>query len=158
MGRGARGCDSVRCMDAAEWVTQPFGGDAIEWAALVLRIAVGVIFIDAGLGKFRRGIGGFSGWLESLGIPMARVAGPGVATLELVGGAMIFLGLMTSWIAIPLALNMVVATWVNKFKEGAPFQGSSEQQGYELDILLGLACVALVLSGSGALSLDRLIG
>ena len=145
-------------MDAAEWVTQPFGGDAIEWAALVLRIAVGVIFIDAGLGKFRRGIGGFSGWLESLGIPMARVAGPGVATLELVGGAMIFLGLMTSWIAIPLALNMVVATWVNKFKEGAPFQGSSEQQGYELDILLGLACVALVLSGSGALSLDRLIG
>lgn len=144
-------------MDAAEWVTQPFGGDAIEWAALVLRIAVGVIFIDAGLGKFRRGIGGFSGWLESLGIPMARVAGPGVATLELVGGAMIFLGLMTSWIAIPLALNMVVATWVNKFKEGAPFQGSSEQQGYELDILLGLACVALVLSGSGALSLDRLI-
>lgn len=144
-------------MDAAEWVTQPFGEDAIEWAALVLRIAVGVIFIDAGLGKFRRGIGGFSGWLESLGIPLARVAGPGVAALELVGGAMILLGLMTSWVAIPLALNMAVATWVNKVKEGAPFQGSSDQQGYELDILLGLACVALVLSGSGALSLDRLI-
>lgn len=144
-------------MDAAEWLTQPFGKDAVDWAALVLRIAVGVIFIDAGLGKFRRGIGGFSGWLQSLGIPMARVAGPGVAALELVGGAMIFLGLLTSWVAIPLALNMAVATWVNKFKEGAPFQGSSEQQGYELDILLGLACVALVLSGSGALSIDGLI-
>ena len=144
-------------MDAAEWLTQPFGQDAIDWAALVLRIAVGVIFIDAGLGKFRRGIGGFSGWLQSLGIPMSRVAGPGVAALELAGGAMILLGLMTSWIAIPLALNMAVATWVNKFKEGAPFQGSSDRQGYELDILLGLACVALVLSGSGDISIDGLI-
>lgn len=144
-------------MDAGDWLSQPFGEGAIEWAAFVLRIAVGVIFIDAGLGKFRRGISGFSGWLDSLGIPMARVAGPGVAALELVGGAMLLLGLFASWIAIPLAANMLVATWVNKFKEGAPFQGSSDRQGYELDILLMAACVALVLTGGGPASLDSLI-
>ena len=144
-------------MDAAEWLTQPFGSEVLEWGAIPLRIALGIIFIDAGLGKFRRGIGGFSGWLESLGVPLPRLAGPGVATLELSGGAMLIVGLLVPWIAIPLALNMVVATWVNKFKEGAPFQGSSDQQGYELDVLMVFACVALVLLGAGPVSLDSVI-
>lgn len=144
-------------MDVGEWLSQPFGGEVLDWAAVPLRIALGIIFIDAGLGKFRRGIGGFSGWLESLGIPLARFAGPGVASLELVGGALLIVGLMVPWVAIPLALNMVVATWVNKFKEGAPFQGSSDQQGYELDVLMVFACVALVLLGAGNVSLDSVI-
>ncbi len=143
-------------MDAAEWLTQPWGEGALEWASVVLRIALGIIFIDAGIGKFRRGIGGFSGWLADLGVPMARVAGPGVATLELVGGLLLLAGLLTSWIAIPLAANMVVATLVQKFKNGAPFQGG-DVQGYELDVLMVFACVALILLGAGPLSLDSVI-
>lgn len=144
-------------MDVAEWITQPFGGGNIDWAAVPLRIALGVIFIDAGLGKYRRGISGFSGWLASMGYPMARLTGPGVATLEVVGGSLLLMGLLTSWLAIPLALNMVVATYTNKVKVGAPFQGSEEGQGYELDVLMVLALVGLVLLGSGPLSLDSLI-
>ena len=143
-------------MDAAEWLTQPWGEGALAWASVVLRIALGIIFIDAGIGKFRRGIGGFSGWLADLGVPMARVAGPGVATLELVGGLLLLAGLLTSWIAIPLAANMVVATLVQKFKNGAPFQGG-DVQGYELDVLMVFACVALILLGAGPLSLDSVL-
>lgn len=143
-------------MDAADWFTQPWGDDALEWASVVLRIALGVIFVDAGIGKFRRGIGGFSDWLSDLGIPMARIAGPGVAVLELVGGLMLLAGLLTSWIAIPLAANMLVAAWVQKFKNHAPFQGG-DVQGYELDVLMVFACAALILLGAGPLSLDSLI-
>ncbi len=143
-------------MDAVEWLTQPWGEGALAWASVVLRIALGIIFIDAGIGKFRRGIGGFSGWLADLGVPIARVAGPGVATLELVGGLLLLAGLLTSWIAIPLAANMVVATWVQKYKNGAPFQGG-DVQGYELDVLMVFACVALILLGAGPLSLDSVI-
>jgi len=143
-------------MDAADWLTQPWGEDALEWASVVLRIALGVIFIDAGLGKFRRGIGGFSGWLPDLGIPMPRYPGPGVAALELVGGLLLLAGLLTSWVAIPLAANMVAATWVQKFKNNAPFQGG-DVQGYELDVLMVFACTALILLGAGPLSLDSLI-
>ena len=115
-----------------------------------------MIFIDAGVGKFRRGITGFSGWLESLGYPMGRQLGPVVATTEIVGGLMLLAGLLVSWVAIPLALNMLVATYTNKFKEGLPFQGGSDKQGYELDVLMVGACVALILLGAGPASIDSL--
>ncbi|MDE2988038.1 MAG: DoxX family protein [Chloroflexota bacterium] len=144
-------------MDVGDWLTAPFGGDVLEWASVPLRIALGIIFIDAGLGKFRRGIGGFSGWLESLGVPFPKLAGPGVATIELGGGILLLAGLLVPWIAIPLAINMMVATYVNKFKEGLPFQGSSDKQGYELDVLLVFACIALILMGAGPASIDSLL-
>ena len=144
-------------MDVGDWLTAPFGGDVLEWASIPLRIVLGVIFIDAGLGKFRRGISGFSGWLESLGVPLPRLAGPGVASIELGGGILLLAGLIVPWIAIPLAINMIVATYVNKFKEGLPFQGSSDKQGYELDVLLVFACIALILMGAGPASIDSLL-
>ncbi len=143
-------------MDVAEWRAQPFGGGNIDWASVPLRIVLGVIFVDAGVGKFRRGIDGFGAWLESLGYPMGRRLGPLVATTEIVGGLMLLAGLLVSWVAIPLALNMVVATYTNKVKEKLPFQGGSEQQGYELDVLLVGACVALILLGAGPASIDSL--
>ncbi|MYE06245.1 MAG: DoxX family protein, partial [Chloroflexi bacterium] len=80
-------------MDVGDWLTAPFGSEVLEWAPIPLRIALGIIFIDAGLGKFRRGIDGFSGWLESLGVPFPRLAGPGVATIELGGGILLLAGL-----------------------------------------------------------------
>ena len=144
-------------MEVGEWLAQPFGGDVADWAAVPLRLALALVFIDAGLGKFRRGISGFSGWLESLGVPFPKLAGPGVATIELVGGVLLFIGLLVPWVAIPLAINMLVATYVNKFKEGLPFQGSSDRQGYELDIVLVFACIALILLGAGEISVDALL-
>ena len=51
---------------------------------------------------------------------------------------------------------MLVATWVQKTKLGAPFQGG-EVQGYELDVLMLLACVALIFLGAGPVSLDSVI-
>lgn len=144
-------------MDVGEWIAQPFGAGNIDWASVPLRIVLGVIFLDAGIGKFRRGIGGFGGWLESLGYPFGRQLGPVVASLEVVGGTLLLAGLLTSWVAIPLAFNMVVATYTNKFKENLPFQGSSDRQGYELDVLMVGACVALILLGGGPASIDSLI-
>ncbi len=144
-------------MDAAEWLTQPFGGGNIDWASVPLRIVLGVVFIDAGLGKFRRGIDGFSGWLESLGYLMGRQLGPMVAATELVGGVLLLAGRLVSWVAIPLAVNMVVATYTNKVNENLPFQGSSDKQGYELDVVIVWAAVALIFLGAGPVSIDSLI-
>ncbi|HJN92759.1 MAG TPA: DoxX family protein [Dehalococcoidia bacterium] len=144
-------------MDAAEWLTQPFGGGNIDWASVPLRIVLGVVFIDAGLGKFRRGIDGFSGWLESLGYLMGRQLGPMVAATELVGGVLLLAGRLVSWVAIPLAVNMVVATYTNKVNENLPFQGSSDKQGYELDVVIVGAAVALIFLGAGPVSIDSLI-
>ena len=139
-----------------DWLTEPFGAQTGDWAALPLRIGLGVIIAYAGWGKWRRGIRGFGNWLEGLGFPQAQRTAPLVATLELVGGLLLLAGFATSWVAIPLAANMVMASGTQKFKLGAPFQGG-EVQGYELDVLMVLGCVALILLGAGPLSIDGAI-
>jgi len=139
-----------------DWVTQPWGLQNIDWAALPLRIALGVIFVDAGFGKWRRGIRGTGDWMDSLGIPFPHLAASAVATLELVGGLLLLAGMLVSWVAIPLALNMLVATYISKVNLQMSFQGG-EKQGYELNVILVAACVALILLGAGPFSLDSLI-
>ncbi len=144
-----------------ELMTSPwqelFEADTIEWAVVPLRVVLGYIFLDAGLGKWRRGISGTGNWFESLGFPFPQPTARFVATLELVGGILLILGFGVQWLAIPLAANMVVATYVQKFKLGAPFQGG-EVQGYELDVLMVAAAITLTLGGAGPLSIDALIG
>lgn len=139
-----------------EFFAEPFGIQNIDWASLPLRIGLGAIFIHAGFGKWRRGIRGTGDWFRGLGFPMPYLMAPALATTELTGGLLLLMGLVTSWVAIPLALNMVVAVYVNRFKEGLKFSGSSNAQGYELDVLMIMALVALILLGAGPLSLDSL--
>ena len=116
------------------------------------------MFVVSGGGKFRRGIGGTGRWMEGLGFPFPQATARLVATTELAGGTLLLAGLFTHWVAIPLAINMAVATWTEKYKIGAPFQGGEEAEGYELTVLMTGAALALALVGAGPLSLDALIG
>ena len=136
-------------------LTDPFGDCG---AAMVpLRLAAGVVFVHAGYGKFQRGIDGFGEWLRGFGYPLPQLSARLVASLELVGGLALILGLFTHWVAIPLTLTMLVATYTNAVKLRLPFAGNESAQGYELDLLLIAMLVALILGGSGPLSLDALI-
>ena len=144
-------------MDLAELLTEPFDTRALEWATLPLRLVLGVIILHAGYGKFARGIGGFGNWLAELGYPLPQPTARAVATLEVLGGLALLAGLFTHWVAIPLAANMVVAAYTNAMKVHLPFAGNDNQQGYELDILMVGALIALVLGGAGPLSLDQLL-
>ena len=74
----------------------------------------------------------------------------------MLGGLALLAGLFTHWVAIPLAANMTVAAYTNAVKVHLPFAGNDNQQGYELDIVMVAALVALVLGGAGPLSLDQL--
>jgi putative oxidoreductase len=139
-----------------ELLTEPFDTSTIEWATLPLRLVLGAIFVHSGYGKLR-GPTGFGNWLAELGYPMPRPTARGVATLEFFGGLALLAGLFTHWVAIPLAANMVVATYTNAVKLHLPFSGNENAQGYELDILMVGALVALVLGGAGPLSLDQLL-
>ena len=140
-----------------DFLTEPFGTGTLEWSALPLRLTLGAVFVVSGGGKFRRGISGTGRWFEGLGFPFPQATARMVATTELGGGLLLLAGLFTHWVAIPLAANMVVATWTEKYKIGAPFQGSEQAQGYELTVLLAGAALALALVGAGPLSLDALL-
>ncbi len=139
------------------WV-QLFGWSAhADWGAVPLRIVLGYIFLYSGARKFRGGIAGTGEWMRGLGLPAPQALARWTASLEVVGGLMLIAGLFTSWAAIPLAANMLGATYTQKFLVRAPF-GGGDVQGYELDVLMIAGAAALVLLGSGALSLDALIG
>jgi putative oxidoreductase len=144
-----------------EWLTNPFleffDWDSVEYGLVPLRVVLGYIFFDAGLGKWRRGISGTGRWMDGLGVPFPQASARLVATVEVVGGLLLIVGLAVHWAAAPLSASMLVATYVQKFKIGAPFQGG-DVQGYELDVLMLAGAITLMLGGAGPISLDAAMG
>jgi putative oxidoreductase len=124
-----------------------------EWGLAVLRVVVGITMLIHGWQKlFEMGIPGVTGFFGQIGIPAPALAATIVSFLELAGGAALIVGLFTRWVAIPLALDMLVATLLVHLPNG--FFGP---MGIELTLLLLGGLVALALAGSGAFALDRLI-
>jgi putative oxidoreductase len=68
------------------------------------------------------------------------------------GGIAILLGIFTSIIAILFALWMLSTTWLSASKMKKKFVG-----GYELDVILLLASLALAAIGGGTFSIDHLL-
>ncbi|MCS6935992.1 MAG: DoxX family protein [Candidatus Bipolaricaulota bacterium] len=130
-------------------------GGFSSWAALPLRLAVGVIFAAHGWQKFANGLDRFAGFLSNLGIPLPEVFAFLVAFFELVGGIGLIVGLFTRYWSIPLAIIMIVAIFTVKLQAG--LLGSGGRSGYELDLALLAGCLALLLTGPGPLSLERAI-
>ncbi|MGY4857685.1 DoxX family protein [Cryobacterium sp. AP23] len=120
-------------------------------ALLVLRVAVGAVFIAHGAQKvFVYGFAGTSGSFADMGVPLAAVLGPVVGLLELIGGVLIVLGLATRVVAAALAVDMLVAIVLVHL----PFGIFAAEGGYELTLVLAAVAAALVLAGAGRLSLD----
>jgi len=125
-----------------------------QLGALVLRMVLGISFFVHGIVKFQDGIGNTAGWFESIGIPgfLAYV----VATIELVGGLALILGLATRIVSALLAIIMIGATL--KVKLAVGFLGNGQMAGWELDLAFLAMAVYLALNGSYALSLDKTLG
>lgn len=123
-----------------------------RYAPFVLRIGVGLIFLIHGYQKmFIQGFDGVAGFFGGIGIPLALFFAYVVTILELAGGLMLILGLLTRWISGLLAINMVIAFLVVHVQNGFYVSGG----GYEFVLVLFVASVSLLLSGAGVLSLDR---
>lgn len=126
-------------------------------AALVLRVAVGTVLIAHGLQKLRGGVSGFAGVVESVGAPFPTLTAYVVVAIEVLGGSLLLVGLLTRVWSTLAALFMVFTTLLVKLDSGliAP-QGQGS--GAELDILILAGALAITLMGPGTVSLDRLIG
>ena len=64
------------------------------WGIAVGRLVTGIVFAVSGYGKWAAGMGATAGGFGKIGIPAPGAAAPFVATLELVGGLLLCLGLV----------------------------------------------------------------
>ena len=119
------------------------------YAPLLLRLAVGTIFIVHGYQKLT-GLEGFTGFLASLGVPLASTFAIIVMIVELGGGIALILGLWTHWVSKLQAVDMIFAIFL--VHAGNGFLNSN--MGYEFPLLLLAASLSFVIAGAGPLSLD----
>jgi uncharacterized membrane protein YphA (DoxX/SURF4 family) len=110
-----------------------------DWALLVLRVVVGIVFIAHGWDKWQN-LSGTTGFFASVGLPVFLVYV--VALIELLGGLAILLGVKTRLAGYLLAVVMAGAILLVKGKMG--FLG-----GYEYDLTLLAAALALAMLPPG---------
>jgi putative oxidoreductase len=125
------------------------------WGLLVLRVAVGTIFLVHGWEKlFGRWGGGFAEFLLHYDLPAPGLVAPLVAALEFFGGLLLLVGFATRWVAPLLALEMIVAAAVVHLEHGFFVFRPYGQWGYEYHLVLLGALGCLFLAGGGLLSVD----
>lgn len=124
-----------------------------EIGALVLRVVLGITFFIHGLAKFQGGIENIVGWFASIGLPGALAYA--VASVELVGGILLIIGLGSRVVSAILAVLMIGATI--KVKLAIGFLGNGQMAGYELDLALLAMAVFIAISGSKMFSIDQVV-
>jgi len=129
----------------------------------VVRLAVGAVFAAHGVQKLfgvwgGGGLTGTAGFFAQLGLTPAYPLAIVVGLLELVGGLLLVAGAFTFVVCSGLTLSMIVAVWKAHLAHGfflnwtnAPGVG----HGYEFNLVLIASLVSLMLTGPGALSIDR---
>jgi putative oxidoreductase len=125
-------------------------GRRAPYAALTLRIALGAMFIaHASLKVLVFTLPGTVQFFESLGLPgiLAYVT----VAAELVGGAVLVLGIGTRWVAALLIPVLLGATWVHA-PNGWLF--TAPNGGWEYPAFLSAAAFVQVLLGNGAYALS----
>ena len=123
-----------------------------EFAAFLLRVALGVMFIAHSLylKLFVFTLPGTAEFFLTIDLPgwLAYV----VFTAEAVGGAMLVLGIHARWVALSLAPILVGATWAhwgNGWMFGYP------NGGWEYPMYLTLLAIVQFLIGDGAYAVAR---
>jgi putative oxidoreductase len=132
-------------------------------ACLILRIAVGLVIFAHGAQKALGWFGG--GGLEKTmayftkvhHLPMELAVLPIAA--EFLGPICLFVGFLTRVAAFAIAVDMAVAVYLVHLKFGFFVNWSGKQAGHgiEFHILVFAIAIALMIKGSGSLSVDRLI-
>ena len=121
-------------------------------ALLLLRVAVGVVFMHNGYPKFwGRRLEHVDEFVHVAHLPAYFVYV--VGALELGGGALLVIGLFTRILGLLLAGEMAVALW----RDGKIFQHPLAVDSYGLALVLGVGAFALATFGAGSISLDRLL-
>jgi len=132
-----------------------------DFTLTILRLILGGVFFAHGAQKALGWFGGY-GFTGTMGFftqqmhipaPLAFLA----ICAEFLGGIGLVLGFLGRVAAFCILCNMLVAVWMVHFKFGffINWSGVKKGEGYEYHLLAIAVALALMIKGSGALSIDR---
>ncbi|MFG1946081.1 DoxX family protein [Nonomuraea sp. NPDC048826] len=125
----------------------------LDVAALVARVVIGVIFVAHGLQKWTQGLAATGAGFGEMGVPLPQASAAFATIVEVVGGALLILGLGVRIVALLLLVDMVGAVLFAHLGNGVFVQDN----GWELAAALGAASLLLLATGGGRIGVDGII-
>jgi len=126
---------------------KPFMSACNPQCYALMRIVVGFLFLWHGAQKLL-------GFPVPMAAPVPAFITYGAGTIELLGGALIMIGLFTRWVAFITSGEMAVAYWMaHGTKALLPIQNMGE-----LAVLYCFVFLFISTQGSGIWSIDALMG
>ena len=137
-----------------------------RWSPFPLRLIAGYGFLEHGYAKLTHGPEQFAAILHALSVPSPQLMAWATIIVELLGGLAVVLGAFIPLASIPMAMILLVAMFTVHFQYG--FSSIKIQAvtaagaqfgppGCEVDLLYIACLAALVLGGSGPLSIDHFL-
>jgi len=125
---------------------------AVDFGLLLLRVVLGLTMAAHGYNKFFGGgrIKGTAGWFESIGMKPGTLHARVAASTEMAAGIGLAVGLLTPVTAAGFVALMLVAAWTVHRKNGFFIV----KEGWEYNLILAVAAVAIAAIGAGKYSLD----
>jgi len=130
-------------------------GPRVPSAIFLIRLMVGWVFLSEGIQKFLFPMALGVGRFMKIGIPAPQFFAPFVGVVEIVRGTLLIVGLFTRWASIPLLIDILVAIATTKIPMLSKSGFWAMMHEARTDFCMFLGLLFLVISGSGALSLDE---
>ena len=124
---------------------------------IIIRLMVGAVFLSEGIQKFLFADQLGAGRFAKIGFPNPNFFGPFVASMEIICGLLILIGLFTRLGAIVLFIVMIVAITTTKMQifMDKGFWSMLHESRTDWAMLLG--SIFLVINGGGKWSMDKTI-
>jgi putative oxidoreductase len=126
-----------------------------DWAALVGRMMLAVLFVHSGFGK----ITGFEGTVAAIagaGLPLPQVGAVVAILVELGGGLMLVAGYKARWAALAIAaLTLVASFFFHNYWASPPDKSMSQFLNFWKNISIIGGLLVVYAFGPGRLSIDK---
>ena len=125
-----------------------------DFALLVLRLVLGAMFVAHGYNHwFEIGMAETGRQFAALGVPQPQLSAYLTGTVELIGGAFLAVGLLTTITASLLALLALAAGYFVHLDNGFFIEAG----GVEYTLVLAAALFIITVFGTGRVSLDGVL-
>ncbi len=137
------------------WLTRPCPPWAVSTAILLARVVVGVAFVLHGWPKIQNP----TGWMNTMGAenPPSGTLQAVAAGIEVGGGALLVIGLLTRVSAVALAAQMIAALVLVHIPHGDQFVAHPGQPSAELACVYLAVTILISAVGPGACSVDTIL-